>query len=187
MAEGILSLVTSQERAAATIGDLVEEGASPVAFRVSIAWTVLSLIAHDLSAEPLAMFGFAVYGVILSLVLSALHGVVVAELFVWVFQRAVPSLSVNDVVGTSLVVSWAESFLVGILLARRAIGREVIACFAVLILNGLLTVALPEAPAGARPAGWYATVPGSAVIFVVYQLFLFAGATGVRRRRLRRS
>ena len=53
LAEWILSLVTSRERAAATIGDLVEEEARPFAFWGSIAWTAFSLIWRDFSVAPL--------------------------------------------------------------------------------------------------------------------------------------
>ena len=187
LAEWILSLVTSQERAAATIGDLYEEGAGPLAFWGSIAWTVLSLVGRELSAAPLEMFGLAVYGFVIAIVLSASQGVTVSALVVYVFPVAMPALSVNGVVVASLIFGWVGSFISGILVARRALGREVAACCAVMILESLVNVAMWKAIPAAPSERWYASTSGSALILLGGQLLLLAGAARVRRRRFRRS
>ena|SRR6516164_6313676 len=188
LAEWILSLVTSQERAAAMTGDLFEEGAGPLAFWGSVAWTVLSLVGRELSAAPLEMFGLAVYGFVIAIVLSASQGVTVASLVVYVFPVATPALSVNAVIAASLIFGWVGSFISGILVARRALGREVAACCAVMILESLVTVAMWGAATPAAPSeSWYASTLGSALIFLSGQLLLLAGAARVRRRRFRRS
>jgi hypothetical protein len=187
LAEWILSLVTSRERAAAMIGDLVEEEASPLAFWGSIAWTALSLIWRDFSVAPLGMFGLAVYGLLISILFSAFQGVAAALLIVYVFPAALPALSMDRVIGTSLVLFWAGSFIAGILLARRAIDREMAACFAVSILNAVVTVAMAGDRAAPRVEGWYSGTLGPAFVLLLGQLFLLAGAACVRRRRLRHA
>lgn len=187
LAQWILSLVTSHDRAAATIGDLVEEGASPPAFWGSIVWTVLSLVWSELSSAPLEMFGLAVYGFVIAIVLAASQGVVVATLVAYVFPVAMPALSVNGVIGTSLIVGWVGSFISGILVARRAIDREVAACCAVIILESLVNAAMWGVLPAAPSERWYGTTLGSALIFLVGELLLLAGAARVRRRRFQHS
>jgi hypothetical protein len=187
LAEWILSLVTSRERAAATIGDLVEEEARPFAFWGSIAWTAFSLIWRDFSVAPLGMFGLALYGFVITILFSAFQGVAAALLIVYVFPGALPALSMNRVVGTSLVLGWAGSFITGVLLAHRAGDREMAGCFAVLILDAVVTVAMAGNPPAAPVGGWYSGTLGSAFVFLLGQMFLVAGAACVRRRRLRRA
>ena len=187
LAEWILSLVTSRQRAAATIGDLVEEEARPLAFWGSIAWTALSLICRDFSVAPLGMFGLAVYGFVITILFSAFQGVAAALLIVYVFPGALPAFSMDRVVGTSLVLGWAGSFIAGVLLARRAVDRELAACFALLILDAVVTVAMAGNQPAARVEGWYSGTLGSAFVLRLGQLFLLAGAACVRRRRLRHA
>jgi hypothetical protein len=182
LAEWILSLVTSPERAVATVGDLCEEGARPLALWRSVAWMVLALIGRELLGAPLRMLGLAVYGFVIGIVLSACQGVAAAGLIVLVFPRALAS--VNTVVATSLLLGWAGSFISGILVARRATGREISACVAVVILDTLVTLATTGMSPAAPSEAWYAGVLGSTFILLISQLLLIAGATRVRRRRL---
>jgi len=182
LAEWVLSLVTSPERAVATVGDLYEEGARPLALWRSVGWIVLALIGRDLLAAPLGMFGLALYGFVISIVLSACQGVVAAGLILLVFPRALAS--VNTVVATSILLGWAGSFISGILVARRATGREMSACVAVIILDTLVMLAMTGTAPAAPSDTWYAGVSGSTFILLISQLLLIAGATRVRRRRL---
>ena len=133
------------------------------------------------------MFGLAVYGFVITVLFSAFQGVAAALLIVYVFPGALPAFSMNRVIGTSLVLGWAGSFIAGVLLARRAVDRELAACFALLILDAVVSVAMAGNQPTARVEGWYSGTLGSAFVLLLGQLFLLAGAACVRRRRLRHA
>jgi hypothetical protein len=186
LAEWTLSLVTTPDRAAASVGDLLEERTGPVAFWWSIASTAVSLSLSDLSAAPLSLLGFALYGLVIAIVLSVLLGGLAGLLFA-VLLAARPGLTVTQltIVGTAL--SWIGSYAAGMLLAQRAKGRELAACVVLLLLQ---TVAIVVTAAVSRPpdpavAGWYSTFLGTTITFSISQLLTLAGSIQIRRRRLR--
>jgi hypothetical protein len=185
LAESILALVMTPDRAASTVGDLLEEETSRLAFWRSIAWTAVSVVWCDLSTAPLSMLGLAMYGFVIAIVISALLGGV-AGLMIAGLASTVPGLSLNAFVLVSVGLSWAGSFGAGMLLAHRAKGREVAACFVLMLLEAFVTMGTAT---WARPdpslGGWYSGETGTGVIFFATQLLTVAGAAHVRRRRLR--
>jgi hypothetical protein len=155
IAELILSLFTSPERAASIIGDLEEDAPARGNFWFweCVARTVFSLLRHDLTAEPLFLLGLAVRGTLFSLRLVALWSVlillgivVVAAVVVQIKAAAGPAPSwvhgqaVMDSAGylLGLTAMVMIEFRVGQWLARRARGREMAACLAYLAFGYVL-------------------------------------------------
>ena len=186
LAEWMLSLVTTPERAAASVGDLLEEGTSSFAFWWSIASTAVSLSLSDLSAAPLSLLGVALYGFVMAIVLSVLLGGLAGLLFA-VLLTAWPGLTVTQlaIVGTAL--GWLGSYAAGILLAQRAKGRELAACLVLLLLQtaAIIVTAAISRPPDPAVAGWYSTSLGATITFSINQLLTLAGSIQIRRRHLR--
>jgi hypothetical protein len=72
LAEWILSLVTTPERASATVGDLLEDrvAAGALRFWTAVVLTSLSLLWRDVAESPLRMLRLAALGIALQLLLS---------------------------------------------------------------------------------------------------------------------
>jgi hypothetical protein len=139
IAEWILALVTTRDRAASTVGDLTEGAATrgAVWFWSGVLRTSASLLWRDIAEQPArvavpALVGLAVY-IGIEVAFAGLSG--------FVFFRAAmasghaPHL---DSIGWRL---WflapvlVSSLLIGRILARRAPGRELAACVAYAILS----------------------------------------------------
>src|SRR5262249_13055676 len=153
------------DRAAATTGDLLEQGTSPVGFWSSIAWTVVSLTWSDLSTAPLNIVGVALVAFLIAIVISALFGGAAGLIFA-ALVSTVPGISVNQLIPISLGMSWAASFTAGVVLGHRAKGRELAACVVFLLFEAVVQVgtstwAQPDAPL----PGWYSTALATAVFF----------------------
>jgi len=187
LAEWMLSLVTTPERAAASVGDLLEEGTGSFAFWWSIASTAVSLSLSDLSAAPLSLLGVALYGFVIAVVLSLLLGGLAGLLFA-VLLTAWPGLTVSQLAIVGTTVSWLGSYAAGMLLAQRAKGRELAACVVLLLLQTVATIVLTKTvsrPTDPSVAGWYSTTLGSAVALSINLLLTLAGSIQIRRRHLR--
>jgi hypothetical protein len=167
IAEWVLSLVTTRDRAASTIGDLTEAAADRGAFWFwsAVLRTAASLLWRDIAERParltgLAFLGLAVY-VGIDLLFAGLSGVAF-------FLTAMASghAAHFDSIGWKLWFALpilVGSLIVGRILARRAPGRELAACVVYAILvsiynlvpmlgdNGVLVAMLCIliAPAGA--------------------------------------
>ncbi len=178
LAEWILALVTSQERAASTAGDLAEEaGARGAAwFWSGVLRTAASLLWREVADNPvrvtcLAILGLAVY-VVLDLLFAFLSGV---AFFADAYQSG-HSIQLNS-------LAWRIWFLAPVLLiplatgrmlARWAPGREAAAC---------LGYAIAAAAFGCVSM---MVVPGSVGFLndAAPQILVLAGAAWGRHRRL---
>jgi hypothetical protein len=133
IAEWILALVTTRDRAASTVGDLVEGAATR-----GVAWfwphalrTAAALLWLDISERParvtgLAFLGLAVY-IGVDLLFAGLSGVA----FFWLH---------SDSIGWKLwftAPALVSSLLIGRMLARWAPGRELAACAVYAILASI--------------------------------------------------
>ncbi|HEY6342242.1 MAG TPA: hypothetical protein VIY49_12175 [Bryobacteraceae bacterium] len=142
-AEWILGLVTSPDRAASTVGDLVEGAADRgvVWFWTGILRTAASLLWCGVAGNPVRVTGVALIGlavdVVASLLLAGLTGVVFF-LAAWYGHR-VPLNSVWWVIALD-VPELLVSVLIGRILARWAPGRELSACLAYGILGSIFSI-----------------------------------------------
>lgn len=179
LAEWILALVTSRDRAASTAGDLAEEAATHGAawFWSGVIRTAASLLWREVADNPARVAGLAILGlgvyVGLGLLFAFLSGI---ASFVAAY-RSGHALPLNS-------LAWRIWFLApalltplatGWVLARRAPGREAAAC-------------LGYAIAAAACACVSMTVsPGSIGLLsdVAPQILVLAGLAWGRHRRLR--
>jgi hypothetical protein len=199
LAELILSLVTSRERASSTAGDLMEEVPARGIFWFwsSVCRTVLSLLWSDFAAEPMYLAGLAFRGFLVSTALlmalmicivicSAVFGVIVGAMgltrdvsaltpFRWAFELA------------GALVTLATQFQVGRWIARRARGREMAACVAFLIVDMAVTTVVGEAllTRFVQTPDVQTSVAPLIIRDLVDYIALFAGAVWVRRRLMK--
>jgi hypothetical protein len=196
VAEWILSLVTTSERASATVGDLMENGAIGSAFRfwIGVLRTAFSLLWREFSGDSARMMGLAWRGTLLQVLIFLVLGIA----FDFMGLLSGPSWrptdstwianhSIVNVVGQALSVGLVllVSFQVGCWMARRSPGRELAPVVAYTILSFILaTVAgliwdrqqsLSQFILGLAPGlAWN----------VLIETPTFAGAVWVRRKRL---
>jgi hypothetical protein len=138
VAEWIVSLVVAPDRAASTVGDLVEEASLRGAlwFWSCVLRTAGSHLWHDLTVSPLRMLGLAFWGVGASWLLTMLVGAFV----VMVRMKLVESVPAWEPFYGLVVVCFAAPLLAGWELGRRADGRELSAALAVATLFAALYV-----------------------------------------------
>jgi hypothetical protein len=191
LAEWILSLVTTPDRAGASVGDLLEDRLHPGALRFwgAVLMTAGSLLWRDVVADPKRMAGLAAYGMVLELLLSLVIAIAVGVLYA-IFKLTWPTF-----VTTGVCVIVAQ-FQVGRVLAKRSPGRELAPCVATALL-GMAVPFLIVVLSGGRaqfPTGQlirdviYGPSPILSVISQIPPLLvLLAGATRVRRQRLSAS
>jgi hypothetical protein len=194
LAEWILSLVTSSDRAASTVGDLMENSAIRGAFWfwIGVLRTAFSLLWKEFSGEPARMMGLAARGFLLQGVLilaSVICIAFVAGVF-WGVTGAPSKLppEISPIVWALFgVVSWGLiPFQVGRWLARRSPERELAPCLAFIIFD--------LAVSGVLGLIW-GSVQGSLLDFmlglvtsvmlsILYATPLVAGAVWIRRKRI---
>jgi hypothetical protein len=152
IAEFVLSLFTSPERAASTVGDLIENAAARGVwgFWWDISRTAFSLLWNSLRAEPLFMASIGFRGLLLSfslllltliciIVFIPLSLIVVSLPFsaagIHLDQWALRFSWVSGLLGglLGLIAVLAVQFQTGRWIARRARGREMAACVAFLV------------------------------------------------------
>jgi hypothetical protein len=151
IAEWIFKLFTTPERAASTVGDMVEEAPGALWFWISVVRTVFSFTWRDMSADPLYMAGLAIRAWLLSaalffgfiLALAVLFGVVVGMLasagILNEKSFSPPSVWISGIEWPLIAFfSIAIPFRIGRWIARRAPGREVAACIALQIVPFLI-------------------------------------------------
>lgn len=145
IAEWILGLVTSRDRAVSTVGDLVEEASSRgmVWFWSGILRISASLLWRGVAENPLRLAGVAFIGLAVDVVASLLAAALSGLVFFFV-ARSGHQLQGNSVwwtIGldapTLLLSLW-----IGRMLARWAPGRELSACLAYGILGSLFSLVL---------------------------------------------
>jgi hypothetical protein len=215
LAEWILSLVTTPERASATVGDLLEDRIHAAALRFwgAVLFAALSQLWRDVVAHPKRMAVLAVYGVFLELLLSFVAAaavlVVLSAVIALVASGVNPGTQLTVTVGPSMplgvvtagtIVGWAlglvAQFQVGRVLAKRSPGRELAPCVATTLLAVTIPLLLVMLSGGRAtfPTGQLIrdAVYGPSPILAVLSLFppllvLLAGAARVRRQRLSAS
>jgi hypothetical protein len=145
MAEWILGLVTSRDRAASTVGDLLEEaaGRGTVWFWSCILRTAASLVWSGLTANPLRVIGAAFLGLAVDIVASVLFAALCGVVFFFVAYNG-HQLNLGSVWwivalhAPTLVISvW-----IGRMLARWAPGRELAVCLVYGIVGSVFNVAM---------------------------------------------
>jgi len=200
VAEWMLSQLTTSERAEAVIGDLLEKVPARGAlwFWWSVVTTAAALVWRDVAANPLRTFGLGLTGFVVVLVLFVLLVFVATAALV---LGLIVFSSISDaqrVVGVTHLVtggwSWVVltvvfwcvlagvQFQVGRWLARRSPGHELAPCvaFTVVGLTCSLVLVLVFPQSTRDPIRDAA----SAVLLVVLDLPLYAGAVKVRKKRL---
>jgi hypothetical protein len=151
IAEWILGLVTSRDRAASTVGDLLEGATTRGGwwFWSGVFRTAASLLWGDVAEHPALMTGLAVGGLAVEMALSllalALAGVAGSAAGILGGWSGPPVTSVGWRLVLKLVVDvpeWVIPFLIGRILARWAPGRELAACLAYAILGSMFNIVI---------------------------------------------
>jgi hypothetical protein len=176
IAEWMVSLVSSPERAVSTVGDLLESAAErgPFWFWISVARTTLSLLWRGFTAEWVRMLGFGALGLLIAFAVPFGYGLLMIATST-VFR--VPGwVSITFGVLTGI----CAQFEVGRWLGRRFPGRELAACLALAIANSAIVfvLSLIQQPIDIRQ------MILSLTLWQVADIPYFAGAAWVRRRRV---
>ena len=191
IAEWILSLVVAPDRAASTVGDLVEEASSrgPLWFWSCVLQTAGSHLWHELTASPLRMLGRGLWGVAAIWVLSLMFGLLLST---WL---QVDPYQFGQLVGTQpspwayplavVAVCTACPLLVGWEVGRRSSGCELPAAFTVATLfSAIFAVNQYRSLMQVRQIGitWSGMEQHAFAIHCAQALFVIAGAILFRRR-----
>jgi hypothetical protein len=185
-AEWILSLVVAPDRAASTVGDLVEEASSrgTLWFWSSLLRTACSHFWRDLLVSPLRTVRLAFWGLGASWILGALLGMTVSLLRVhfvdFVPHWEHPLILVLVVIAAPLLAGWE--------VARRSAGRDLPAAFAVAaLLAAFHVVSLYLSAMQVRRIGIpWPGMENAFTMFCVRALCVIAGAILFRCRTLGR-
>jgi hypothetical protein len=192
VAEWILSLTTTHDRATSTAGDLIEESSTRGAlwFWSSLLRTTLALIWRAWTDAPLQMTGFAVRACLIQfgVFLVAAVGVGIGSVFGW-FSLSPQSLATTAEAATFVVVAlavMAGDFQVGRWIARRAPQRELAACIGYIVVRTvflqILEAISPTAPPPVTLMGQLAIL--DQLLRAGELLCLFAGIRRVRRQSM---
>ena len=143
IAEWLLVLVTSRERAGSIVGDLVESADTQgsVWFWSSVLRAASALIWRGFASNPRGLLGLAFFGWLMGLLLTLVSfftSVLVGGVLVKISGITGRTFDVAVVAG--IIVAALCQFLVGCWIARRAPGRELSAWLALLIMDQILNV-----------------------------------------------
>lgn len=199
IAEWILSLVTTPERAAATVGDLLENASELGTFWLGVLRTAVSLLWREFAEDPANLMGLAFRGFLLELAIVV--GIFVifvigggflgffAGLF-WHPGRPVASLNlvataIGGLLGAGIVI--LVPFQVGRWMARRAPGREVAPVIAFTILTFTIErgIGMFWDTEGNLFRFMFSLIAGLMLSFL-FQIPMFAGAVWVRKKQISR-
>ena len=197
-AEWILSLVTTQERASATVGDCLEHTRGTVSFWWFILRTTISMCAREAWASRGGLLRLSIWGTLIEFAIVA--GLLIcSELAVLLWSAVLhalrgtgggydilqPGQSALQGIDWVLMQAWqvlnvVGPFFMGLLIARRSRGRELAAGVAFLIVSrtfgfliGVTILVLLHSKSLAFP------------VFSYGDLFLLAGALTWRARHPR--
>ena len=183
VAEWILSLVTSPDRAASTVGDLMESATTRGAlwFWIGVLRTVLSMMWRDVAANPGRMMGLAGKGFLVGLGLTFACFLVIIPVTFVVTRASFSDLSAafgswTFTLSSIFVAMVLVPFQQGRWLARRSPNQELAACLAL----AMLTAAVDAIPI----ALGMGTASQLVLSISVPLIPTFAGAAWVRRKRL---
>jgi hypothetical protein len=144
IAEWILALITTRDRAASTVGDLTEGAATrgSVWFWSCIVRTASSLLWRDIAAHYARLAGLAILGLVAYIAISFVFACLSGIAFFVVAMATGHSLQV----GTFEWMLWTNtpalvsSLLIGRMLARWAPGRELAAGLVYAILTAIFNL-----------------------------------------------
>lgn len=201
IAEWILSLTTTPERASSTAGDLLEEATTrgTVWFWASLVRTTASLVWRSWTEAPLTMASVALRATLLQI--GVLIGVLAATTAVsLIFVAALLLFSVKPelvvkvpgsdslwiemtVWGIAIVMAAFGAFIIGQWIARRSRGQELPACIAYLLVQRVLWSVMQlliGSDYGEYSSPWIAFLALGQVLEIAA---LFAGVHRVQSRR----
>ena len=179
LAEWILGLVIASDRAASTAGDLAEEKAirGPVWFWCAVLRTAASHVCRGVAETPTRVVGLAFLGAVFGLMLEFLFAWESGAVFFWMsLHRIHWNLFWMVLLETPSLIA---SFLIGRILARWAVNREVAVGLVYVILAPACGLFI-DPPAGVSVFAAAGVVLGGAAL----QTPALAGAIWGRRRRL---
>lgn len=191
VAEWVLAQVTSRERAAAVIGDLLEKvpARGQLWFWWSVMTTAVALVWRDVAANPMRMLGLGFAGFLLQFALLFLMAVFafITFLVIGELTHQVPIRLWANYPTVAGVIAWGVmapiQFSVGRWLARRSPDHELAPCVAYSLIGLTFSLALSLALAQPGVLPTLRTI-ASTPLFAVWDLPLYAGAVSVRRKRV---
>ncbi len=141
VAEWILGLVTSRDRAASTVGDLTEQAADRgmVWFWSGLLRTVTSLLWRDIADNPARVTVLAFIGLAVYIGIEFLHACLTGIVGFFAIMVSGPHLH-TDSIGWNIWFALpipVSSLLIGRILARWAPGRELAACVVFAIVSSI--------------------------------------------------
>lgn len=132
IAEELLALVTSRERAASTVGDLAETAVirGAVWFWFSVFHTAASLVLREITGHPVRVTGLALAGAAIDFAIGLLFAGVSGVVFFFLANvLRFPGWDIWVPAGTLIT-----SVFIGRFLARLAPGREMAVCLVYVVL-----------------------------------------------------
>ena len=196
IAEWILSLVTTPERAAATVGDLLEDGGGHgvVWFWASVLSTMLALLWRDVLSNPRRMARLAVIGYLYQFLLYAAAvlsiavvlgiGILVAAALGIIDPQHPPVFQNWPISGLfGVVIYIVVQFVVGRWLARRSPGQELAPCMVQVILGYVVAAVVWFLWSSISGVGYSILDVPNLAFYLLADASLWAGAITVRRAR----
>jgi hypothetical protein len=194
IAEWVLSLVSTQERAASTAGDLLEEAEFRGVpwFWLSLVRTTASLVWQSWVNAPVRTAGLAIGACLFELGFMLVAGALV--LLGSMAIRGTAQMLWGNALGLMIhtdtaaaAVLWVATsicqFFVGRWLGRHSPGRELAACLAYLVVEKVLNVTLLFFVPLSTSAYTSLDLTLAAATYVVSTMFVFAGAATARTGR----
>jgi len=202
VAEWILSLVTSPDRAAATVGDLMEAANryGAVWFWTGVLRTAFSTLWQDFAGAPARMMGLAFRGFLmqfaylLGFALVLVIGGGIVGLFAGLYWNPTTptagllSPPIEPLAGTlGVAISLLASFQIGRWLARRSPGRELAPVVAFTILGfAISSVGGMVFDREDNLSRFILSLILGLAWNILFQIPAFAGAAWVRRKQITR-
>jgi hypothetical protein len=184
LAEWILSLVTAPDRATSTAGDLAEERATrgPIWFWDAILRTVASHVWRGIAETPARVTGLAFLGAIVEVTAEFVGAFLSGVIFFFAAWWGAHPIQWHSPFWTivSAIPSLITSLIIGRILARWAVDREVATCLVYVILTPTCSLII-DPPEGLGVLSVVAGFLGT----VALQTPALAGAVWGRRHRLR--
>lgn len=183
LAEWILGLVTAQDRASSTAGDLAEEraGRGPIWFWCAVLRTVASHVWRGISERPVRVAGLAFLGAVFEVTVEFLWAGLSGVLFFFAARWGAHPTQWQSPLWTIVfaIPSLITSLIIGRMLARWAVDREIAACLVYVILTPTCALII-DPPEGLGVLTVVAVFLGTAAL----QTPAMAGAVWGRHRRL---
>ena len=183
LAEWILSLTVAPDRAATTVGDLVEDATTRgvLWFWSSVLWTTLSHFLRDLGASPMRMIRLAFWGWLTQIYLTLL---IAFPLVTWSLITGRP-IVIPPWVNSTLTISLGVillPFLIGWAVANLSRGRELAMAFAFNVISAAIhfVIVYLSARQMQRIGQPYPNVESSIITLWIRPPFVFLGAIAFR-------